>query len=367
MIPFLDLRQINERFDSKFKAKFDAFLDSGYFILGNEVTHFETAYANYCDTTHCIGTANGLDAMSIILKGYIALGYLKEQDEVIVASNTYIATILAVKQAGLTPVLVEPHEQTFNLDSTLIEKALTSRTKVILVTHLYGQLADMDKLKAIATKHNIHLIDDCAQSHGAQDNKGRKSGNLCHASAHSFYPTKNLGALGDAGAITTNDDELATMILKIRNYGFSKKYVADVAGMNSRLDEIQAAFLSEKLLTLDEDNEKRRYIAKLYLNGINNQKVRLPYYNGSKNHVFHLFVVCVNNREKFTSHLVENGVGFNVHYPVPPHKQGALRELNDYSYHISTRIHKSVVSLPCHPLLTYADVKTIIEVVNDYV
>ena len=366
MIPFLNLRQLNKRFDDSFKRRFETFLNSGYYVLGTQVTEFETAYANYCGSVHCLGTANGLDALTLILKGYIELGKIKEHDEVIVASNTYIATILAVKLAGLTPVLVAPDEATFNLDPSLVETEISAKTKVILVTHLYGQLAHMDSLNAIAIKNNLLLIDDCAQSHGAKNAKGNCSGNLCDASAHSFYPTKNLGALGDAGAVTTNDDDLASMILKLRNYGFSKKYVAEVSGVNSRLDEIQAAFLLEKLSVLDDDNTNRREVADYYLNHIYNPKVELPYYDSSKNHVFHLFVLRVTHRDAFTAYLLEHGVGFNIHYPVAPHHQGALSELKNHSYPISERLHETVVSIPCHPMLTKEELKTIVAVINAY-
>lgn len=366
MIPFLDLRRLNERYEEAFTNRFRQFLDSGYYILGDEVSSFEKAYATYCGSSFCIGTGNGLDAITLILNGYLELGTIHNGDEIIVASNTYIATVLSVYRAGLQPVLVEPEELSFNITPKNVEKAITSKTKVILATHLYGQLVNMNDLKKIAKKYNLVLIDDCAQSHGAINEEGKVSGNLCDASAHSFYPTKNLGALGDAGAVTTNNQALASIVSKLRNYGFSEKYVAEYKGVNSRLDEIQASFLLEKLPFLDDDNEKRRKIAKRYTTEITNKKIGLPYWDGSKNHVFHLYVVRVKNRKDFTNYLNNAGIGYNIHYPVPPHQQAALSELKNERFPISEQLHKDVVSLPCHPILTASDASYIIATINSY-
>jgi dTDP-4-amino-4,6-dideoxygalactose transaminase len=366
MIPFLNLHQLNSKYETAFKKAFTSVLDSGYYILGKHVSQFETDYAKYCQVKNCIGTGNGLDALTLILKGYLSLGKLQVGDEIIVASNTYVATILAVKLAGLKPILVEPDNSTYNLDSTLIQKNLTPKTKVVLMTHLYGQLCDVNAIKAICKDNQLILIDDCAQSHGAQFNNNEVSGNLCDASAHSFYPTKNLGALGDAGAVTTNDNTLAERIKSLRNYGFNERYIADYEGANSRLDDLQASILSLKLQNLDKDNAARRNVAKRYLSEIKNNRVKLPAYDGTESHVFHLFVVRVANRNAFTTYLKDNNIGYNIHYPVAPHKQQALQELSDKHFPISEKIHDEVISLPCHPLLTNTEVSTIINIVNDY-
>ncbi|WP_283642466.1 DegT/DnrJ/EryC1/StrS family aminotransferase [Croceibacter atlanticus] len=366
MIPFLNLRQLNSKYDTAFKNAYRDVLDSGYYILGKQVSLFEHNYASYCQAEHCIGTGNGLDALTLILKGYMSLGKLSKGDEVIVASNTYIATILAVKLAGLTPVLVEPDINTYNLDSRLIKNSLTRNTKVVLMTHLYGQLCDVNAIRSICDNNQLLLIDDCAQSHGARLNSKLISGNLCDASAHSFYPTKNLGALGDAGAVTTNDNTLAERIKSLRNYGFNERYVADYEGVNSRLDDVQASILNIKLKFLDEDNASRQHIAKRYVTEIQNEAIILPLYDNSQCHVFHLFVVRVANRTAFSTYLKNNAIGYNIHYPVAPHKQQALQELSKLSFPISEKIHDEVISLPCHPMLTDTEVSTIINVVNAY-
>ncbi|MBE9489783.1 MAG: aminotransferase class I/II-fold pyridoxal phosphate-dependent enzyme, partial [Bacteroidetes bacterium] len=265
MIPFLDLHKINQRFEADFKSSFNSFLDSGHYILGENVSAFENEFAKFCGTKYCIGVGNGLDALRLTLEGYKALGMLSEKDEVLVASNTYIATLLAIKQAGLTPVLVESDTENFNFNLRHLSTLITSKTRVIMPVHLYGELSTMNEINKIAKDHKLIVIEDAAQAHGATSLEGKKAGNLGDAAGFSFYPTKNLGALGDGGAITTNNEELATMIRKLRNYGTSSKYVNDVLGFNSRLDEIQAAFLRKKLPLLDEDNSKRRTIAKRYI------------------------------------------------------------------------------------------------------
>ena len=366
MIPFLDLHKINARFDADFKNRFEAFLDSGYYVLGTQVTAFEKDYAAYCGTTQCIGVANGLDALRLILEGYKVLGRLKIGDEVLVASNTYIATILAIKQAGLTPVLVEGDEGSYNFNLIALEEACTSKTKAVMPVHLYGQLSPMDEINAIAKKKGLIVIEDAAQAHGAKDNTGVKAGNLGNAAGFSFYPTKNLGGLGDGGAVTTNDTKLASVIRKLRNYGASSKYVNEYVGINSRLDEIQAAFLNCKLPSLDADNENRRSIAKRYLSEIRNVKIVLPNYNGSENHVFHLFVVQVKDRDGFINFLKENDIGTLVHYPIAPHKQEAFKEYKNLSFPITEKIHKEVVSIPISPILTSDQVNRVISVLNSY-
>ncbi len=366
MIPFLDLHKINKRFETVFQNSFKGFLDSGYYILGENVTAFEKDYAKFCGTKYCIGVGNGLDALRLIIEGYKSLGLLSAGDEVLVASNTYIATILAIKQAGLTPVLVEANIDTYNFSYQHLESAITSKSKAIMPVHLYGQLSPMDEILKIADKHHLLVIEDAAQAHGAKDANGNKAGCLGDAAGFSFYPTKNLGALGDAGAITTNNKELASIIKKLRNYGTSSKYVNDELGFNSRLDEIQATFLRKKLPLLNEDNSKRRAIAKKYLSKIKNKKITLPKYDGSENHVFHLYVVRVENREDFSAFLEKNGIGFLIHYPIPPHHQKALLEFQEMKFPITEKIHKNVVSVPMSPMLTDDEVFKVISVLNAY-
>tara|TARA_R110000850_G_scaffold79089_2_gene170683 strand:- start:321 stop:1427 length:1107 start_codon:yes stop_codon:yes gene_type:complete len=366
MIKFLDLQAINEPYRADFKKSLDEILDSGWVLMGNNVTAFEKEFAEYCGAKHCIGVANGLDAITIILQAYKQLGKLKEGDEVIVPSNTYIATILGVHHAGMVPVMVEPDEVTFNLSAEKVAKAITQKTKAIFTVHLYGQLSNMEELLDLSKKHNLIFLDDVAQAHGAEMKDGRKAGTIADASAFSFYPGKNLGAIGDGGAITTNDDELAAAIAAYRNYGSHQKYYNIYKGVNSRLDELQAAFLRTKLKNLEADNEKRREVARLYLNGITNPLVQLPYYSGTTDHVFHLFVVRVNSREAFIEHLTANGVQTVIHYPVPPHKQEAYKEWADQSFPVSEAIHNEVVSLPISPVQSVEDTMKIIEVVNDF-
>ncbi|AFL81514.1 putative PLP-dependent enzyme possibly involved in cell wall biogenesis [Aequorivita sublithincola DSM 14238] len=366
MIPFLDLKAINQRFEAEFQNSFQRFLDSGYYILGSQVKLFEANFANYCGTTHCIGVGNGLDALRLILEGYKILGKLKENDEVLVASNTYIATILAIKQAGLKPILVEADLETYNFDLTSLQNAISEKTKAIMPVHLYGQLSPMDEILKIAKANNLLVIEDAAQAHGAKTKIGKVAGNIGDAAGFSFYPTKNLGALGDAGAVTTNDDALAEVIQKLRNYGASTKYVNKLLGFNSRLDELQAAFLNVKLPTLDIDNERRRTIAKRYISEIENDKIALPQYDGSENHIFHLFVVRVENRNEFIDYLDRNGVGHLIHYPIPPHKQQALSEFSSLSFPVTEKIHNEIISIPISPILCSENVDAVISVLNKY-
>lgn len=366
MIPFLDLHTLNARFESEFKTKFNQFLDKGWYILGEEVTLFEQEYATYCGTLHCVGTANGLDALRLILEGYKALGHLKVNDEVLVASNTYIATILGIQQAGLVPVLVEAEAATFNFDFKDLARKVTAKTRVIMPTHLYGQLADMEKVSAFAKAHSLRVVTDAAQSHGARNSHGACSGSLADASGHSFYPTKNLGALGDGGAVTTNDAALAEIIGKLRNYGFEERYVSKYVGLNSRLDEIQAAFLRIKLRSLDADNEKRRVIARRYCKEVQNPKLTLPTWDGTERHVFHLFVLRTPDRDQLALYLKEKGIGTIVHYPIPPHKQEALQQYKQLSFPITEQMHKEVLSIPIGPLMEASQVTKVITALNEY-
>lgn len=359
MIKFLDLQQLNLGYQVQFQEKMKLVLDKGWFILGDEVKSFETNFANYCGSKHCIGVGNGLDALVLIFKAYIQLGNLQKGDEVIVPANTYIASILAILQADLVPVLVEPKLETYNINPDLIEEKITSKTKAILLVHLYGQLCEMDEIIAIGYKHDLLIIEDAAQAHGLIF-KGS------HTRAFSFYPGKNLGALGDGGAITTNDDELAKVLFSLRNYGSEKKYHNQFVGINSRLDELQAAFLNVKLPNLDADNDKRRNIAKRYLSEIKNDKIVLPTWDFSNNHVFHLFVVRTENRNDLQDYLLKNGIETVIHYPIPPHKQKAFPEWNNLSFPITEKIHDEVLSLPISPIMSDDEVSIVISILNKY-
>lgn len=371
MIKFLDLKKINQPFESAFKQKIDQFLDGGWYILGKEVKLFEERFAKYTQSKHCIGVSNGLDALVLIFKAYIHIGKLQKGDEVIVPSNTYIATILAILEADLVPVLVEPRLETYNLNPDLIEGKITSKTKAILPVHLYGQLCEMEAINKIAQKNNLLVIEDAAQSHGSKFNNQQSTiNNLKSASAYSFYPGKNLGALGDAGAITTNDDALAEVLFSLRNYGSKVKYENELKGKNSRLDELQAAFLNVKLPALDKENQIRREIAKQYLSEIKNDKIILPFWNNSKNHVFHLFVVRTKDRDDLKEYLFNNGIETMIHYPIPPHKQKALNsedlKWNSLSFPISEKIHDEVLSIPLNGTLTETEINKIITTLNNY-
>ncbi|MFD2915865.1 DegT/DnrJ/EryC1/StrS family aminotransferase [Psychroserpens luteus] len=367
MIKFLDLNKINSKYEDEFSSRFKAFLKSGYYIKGSEVNQFEQSFATYCGTKHCIGVANGLDALTLIFKGYIELGKLNVGDEVMVPANTYIATMLSILNSGLKPVFIEPDNETFNISPSEIQKHIKPSVKAILVVHLYGQLANMSEINAIAKTNNLLVIEDAAQAHGAVSiSEEKKAGNLSDASGFSFYPTKNLGALGDAGAVTTNDKELAACIKLLHNYGSSKKYVNEKIGINSRLDELQASFLNIKLRDLDQDNEKRREIAKQYLKRINNPKITLPFYDGSHNHVFHVFVIRVEGRSHFTSYLEQNEIGYLIHYPIAPHLQKALLPYKSLYLPITEAIHDTVVSIPLSPVMTTVEIETIINALNLY-
>ena len=366
MIKFLDLKAINIRFENEFQQQFTQFLNSGHYILGQGVLNFEKEYANYCGTKHCIGVSNGLDALIIVFKAYMQLGKLEKGDEVLVPANTFIATILALKEVGLTPILVEPNIDTFNCGVLEMESHVSNKTKAILVVHLYGQLVEMEALKQLSKDKRLLLIEDAAQAHGAILNSNKRAGNLSDIATFSFYPAKNLGALGDAGAITTNNDELAKFCRQIRNYGTSTKYENERLGSNNRLDEIQALFLSIKLKTLDDDNEKRRAIAKRYLNEIKTTKIKLPFYDNSKNHVFHLFVILVEDRTRFMSFLKEKGIETAIHYPIPPHKQKAFKAFEKLQLPITEQIHNNCVSLPMSPIMTSKDIDAIITTINEY-
>ena len=369
MIPFLDLKAINAQYRDKLLAACTQVIDSGWYISGKEVEDFERKFADYCGTQYAIGVANGLDALILTLRAWKELGRLNEGDEVIVPSNTYIASILAISQNNLKPVLVEPDIHTFNIDAKKIEAAITTKTKAILPVHLYGQLAAMPEIMVIAKKYNLLVLEDSAQAHGAEID-GKKAGSWGDASGFSFYPGKNLGALGDAGAITTNDAELAHMLKAIRNYGSHEKYKNLVPGVNSRLDEIQAAILNVKLKFLDQENQYRRHIADLYLKEIQNSAIELPFTNinaeTDTQHVWHLFVIRTQHREQLQKHLAEHGVQTLIHYPIPPHKQQAYQEWNNFSLPISEQIHAEVLSLPIGPTLSIDEAKQVIQLCNGF-
>jgi dTDP-4-amino-4,6-dideoxygalactose transaminase len=371
MIKFLDLQKINLAHREEIEAAILAVFHSGWYILGEAVKKFETNFAQYCGVKHCIGVGNGLDALILILRAYKEMGYMKDGDEIIVPANTYIATILSISQNNLTPVLVEPDIRTYNIDPTKIEEKITKKTKAIMPVHLYGQCANMDPILEIARKYNLNVIEDAAQAHGAIYN-GKRTGNLADAAGFSFYPGKNLGALGDGGAVTTNDDELAEVIRAIRNYGSYEKYYNKYKGVNSRLDEIQAAVLNIKLKYLDEENQKRREIAWYYCKNITNEQINLPINNNTssilsnKSHVWHLFVVRTENRDKLQKYLMDNGISTVIHYPVPPHKQQAYKEWHNLGLPITEKIHQEVLSLPIGSHLQQTDIENIAELINNY-
>lgn len=366
MIPFLDLQKINLLHQEEIERKLHEVLLSGWYILGSEVKTFENNLRDYLKVKHVIGVANGLDALRLIFKAYIEQGIMLPGDEIIVSANTYIASILAITDNLLVPILVEPSEDTFNLDVDLIESHISSKTKGILLVNLYGRACFDEKIIELKEKYNLKLIEDNAQAIGAFWN-GKRTGSYCDASGFSFYPGKNLGALGDGGAVSTNDKELATVVSALSNYGSDQKYVNKYKGLNSRLDEIQAAVLNVKLSYLDEENEKRREIATNYVSSINNEKLVLPEIPKDPNeHVWHLFVIRCKDRDELQQHLLDHGIQTLIHYPIPPHKQEAYAEFNHLSLPITEKIHKEVLSLPISPVMTDKEVEKVIQVCNEY-
>lgn len=361
MIKFLDLYKINERLRKEINGKITQVLDSGWYLLGEETENFEQNFAKYCGVKHCIGVANGLESLNLIIRGY---GFA-QGDEIIVPANTYIASILAISENGCTPILVEPDINTYNINPDLIEKKITSKTKAIMVVHLYGQAVQMQKIWALAQKYNLKIIEDSAQAHGAKY-QNKRVGSLGDASGFSFYPGKNLGCVGDGGCVTTNDDELAQKIKALRNYGSHKKYHNVFIGMNSRLDEIQAGILDIKLKFLDEDNQKRKEIAKYYRKNIKNSSIILPNVYAEDAHVWHLFVVRTKQRDNFQKYLLDNKIQTIIHYPIPPHKQECYKLWNNLSYPITEEIHKSALSLPISPVMSDDEVRKVVEIINEY-
>lgn len=365
MINFLDLKKINAQYQAELKEACSRVIDSGWYIRGKYVAEFESAFAQYCGSSNCIGVANGLDALTLTIRAWKQLGKIKDGDEVIVQANTYIASILAITENNLVPVLVEPDEDTFNLSVDNIRKALTNKSRVILPVHLYGRISPMDEIMALAEENNLLVLEDCAQSHSASLNK-KKCGSWGHAAAFSFYPGKNLGALGDGGAVTTNDNLLADTIRALGNYGSHEKYKNIYQGVNSRLDEIQAAMLSVKLKYLDDEIARRQHIANTYISNIVNPLVCLPSVTFRENHVWHLFVIQTEHRTKLSQYLLSEGIETLIHYPLPPHKQEAYLQWHDLSLPITEKIHQQVLSLPLDPTMSEQSVKRVISIVNSF-
>jgi dTDP-4-amino-4,6-dideoxygalactose transaminase len=366
MIKFLDLQKITAKYSSEIHEAVNRVVDSGWYLQGKENEAFEANYSKYIGTKYTIGVANGLDALIWIFRAYIEMGVMQQGDEIIVPANTYIASILAISENGLVPVLVEPNIETYQIDDNLIERAITPKTRGILIVHLYGQCAYTDKIGVICRKYSLKLVEDNAQAHGCMF-QGRKTGSLGDVAGHSFYPGKNLGALGDAGAVTTNDKELADVIRAVANYGSIKKYVFKYTGRNSRLDEIQAAVLNVKLKYLDDDIELRKKVAAYYINHITNTQIITPKMNDWDNHVFHIFTVRCKKRDELQRYLEENGIQTIIHYPIPPHKQECYKEWNKLSFPVTEQIHKEELSLPMSPVMSNEEVKTVVEKINLFV
>lgn len=383
MIKFLDLQKVTDKYSKEIHKAAARVIDSGWYLQGEANRQFESHYADYIGTRHCIGVANGLDALIWIFRAYIELGFMKPGDEVIVPANTYIATILSITENGLKPVFVEPSLDTYQIDDKLIEAAITPRTKAICIVHLYGQCAYTHRIGEICQKYNLKLVEDNAQAHGCRfpvegdDYIKRnlkdcssmeyvRTGSIGDAAGHSFYPGKNLGALGDGGAVTTSDDLLAQTVRSLANYGSSKKYVFQYTGRNSRLDEIQAAILDVKLSHLEEDLQCRKDVAHYYIDHINNEKINLPHIFDWNQHVFHIFTIRCAERDRLQAYLSENGVQTIIHYPIPPHKQECYRQWNEMSLPVTEKIHNEELSLPMSPVMTLEEVQQVVEIINNW-
>lgn len=364
-VKILDLQKITQKYSAEIHQVALRVIDSGWYLLGKETEAFEKKYADYTGTDHCIGVANGLDALRIILRAYIEMGIMNEGDEIIVPANTFIASIIAITDNRLVPVLVEPDIETYQIDDTKIEAAIGPKTKGIMIVHLYGQCAYTDKIAGLCAQYGLKLIEDNAQAVGCRLN-GKTTGSLGDVAGHSFYPGKNLGALGDGGAITTNDLLLAEKVRVLANYGSKVKYIFEYTGYNSRLDEIQAAILGVKLAYLEEDNRRRKEIAQYYLKHITNPEIILPIINDWDAHVFHLFVIRSRRRDELQQFLLDSGIQTLIHYPVPPHKQKAYSELNSFSLPITEKIHDEVLSLPISQVVTDEEVKLVVDAVNAF-
>ena len=369
MVKLLDLQAITMQHGDEYKAAANRVIESGWFLQGKEIAQFEADYAKYIGTSQCISVANGLDALYLIMRTYKELGIFHDGDEIIVPANTYIATILGITRNNLVPVLVEPTWENLEIDIDKIEAAITPKTMGIMIVHLYGRIAYSDKLGEICRKHNLKLLEDCAQSHGCEW-KGKKTGSLGDAAAHSFYPGKNLGAFGDAGAVTTNDEELAKVIRTLANYGSQKKYVFKYVGINSRMSELDAAVLDVKLKYLDEDNAKRQKLAAYYYENIKNPLITLPARLPDNNNVYHLFPVFCKRRDELQKHLADCGIGTLIHYPIPPHKQECYSKeiwnTPQLSLLITERIHEQELSIPMNQAITQQQAKEVVEALNSF-
>jgi dTDP-4-amino-4,6-dideoxygalactose transaminase len=365
MIKFLDLKKITEKYSDEIIGAAKRVIDSGWYLQGEENENFEKNYAKYIGTTHCIGVANGLDALRLILRAYIELGIMQEGDQIIVPANTYIASIFAITENKLVPVLVDPDIETLQINDSLIEGAITPRTKGIMIVHLYGRCAYTQRIGHICKKNNLILIEDNAQAHGCTYN-GLKTGSIGNAAGHSFYPGKNLGALGDAGAVTSNNQVLADVIRSLANYGSKVKYECDFKGLNSRLDEIQAAILNVKLKYLNEDNEYRKHIAQYYIKNIQHPLIKVPAVSDWAANVFHLFPVLSSKRNDLQDYLKNNGIQTLIHYPIPPHKQECYVELNKLCFPVTEKIHNEELSLPISQVLTLEEMKFIVQIINHW-
>lgn len=365
MIKFLDLQKVNAIHHDEITKEMNDVIESGWYLKGVQTEKFEESYADFIGTKYAVACGNGLDALKLILRAYIEMGKMAPGDEVIVPANTYIATILAITDNNLTPIFVEPDIDSFQINPGLIEEAVSPRTKAILLVHLYGQCAFNEKIEAICKRHSLLIIEDNAQAHGCKF-QGKRTGSLGNAAGHSFYPGKNLGAIGDAGAITTNNPMLAKTVKALGNYGSSKKYVFPYRGYNSRMDELQASALKVKLKYLDEENLRRKQIAQMYLNGITNPKVMLPNVPDFDSHVFHIFPILSLHRDELQSYLKQNGVETLIHYPIPPHLQECYKEYSHLSLPVTERIHREELSLPISPVMTDQEVEEVIKLINEW-
>lgn len=364
MIKFLDLKAVTAQYGDEIREAATRIIDSGWYLLGEAVAQFENDYARYIGTRHCVGVANGLDALTLIYRAYIEMGVMQSGDEVIVPANTYIASILALTENGLKPVLVEPDIHTLEIDDRLIEQAITPRTRSVMIVHLYGRCAYTEHIAQLCRKYRLKLVEDNAQAHGCMYHQGQRTGSLGDAAGHSFYPGKNLGALGDGGAMTTNDDELAATVRALANYGSSRKYVFKYQGRNSRLDELQAAILSVKLRHLDEDNRHRQLMANYYNNHISNPFIKLPQRLPDESNVYHIFPILCERRDDLQAFLARQDIQTLIHYPIPPHRQECYSAWNDMRLPVTEQIHRQELSLPISPVLTRGDAATVVDALN---
>ena len=365
MIKFLDLQKVTAKYADEIHEAVSRVVNSGWYLQGEETKKFEADYADYIGTEYTVGCGNGLDALIWIFRAYVEMGVMRPGDEVIVPANTFIASIHAITENGLKPVLVEPSLVTYQIDDSRIEEAITPKTKAILIVHLYGQCAYTEKIGELCKKYGLKLVEDNAQAHGCKF-KGQHTGSLGDAAGHSFYPGKNLGAFGDAGAVTTNDEELAKVVRAVANYGSQRKYVFKYKGRNSRLDEIQAAVLDVKLKHLDEDVAIRKQVAQYYIDHIKNPRIITPVVKDWDAHVFHIFTIRCEQRDALQQYLTENGIQTVIHYPIPPHKQECYKEWNNLSFPITEKIHQEELSLPMSPVMTEEEIKQVVEILNKW-